>query len=119
MSRAFDERALLDRVDNDLEFLAETVGMLKTDGPALMAEVRRSLAAGDAAALGRAGHALKGMVSNFCAAEAQAGALEVERLGKAADLAAAGAVVERLAGEVDRLLGELEAFVAAGGRCAS
>ena len=36
MSQAFDERELLERVDNDWEFLAETVQMLADDGPALM-----------------------------------------------------------------------------------
>ena len=47
----FDEKELLDRVDNDWEFLAETVEMLETDGRALMAEIRRAADAGDAPAL--------------------------------------------------------------------
>src|SRR6185503_19242852 len=59
----FDEKELLDRVDNDWEFLADTVQMLETDGRALMVEIRRAADAGDAPTLGRAGHTIKGMIS--------------------------------------------------------
>src|SRR4051812_18801415 len=103
MSQAFDERELLDRVDQDIEFLAETVQMLLDDGPALVADIRVAAAAGDAAAVGRSAHALKGMISNFCADGAHASAAEVERLGKAGDLAAVPAALEAL----DARLGEL------------
>ena len=34
--RTFNEKELLDRVDNDWDFLADTVQMLETDGRALM-----------------------------------------------------------------------------------
>ena len=37
MPRGFDEQELLERVDNDWEFLGETVQMLATDGPACCA----------------------------------------------------------------------------------
>jgi hypothetical protein len=60
MARAFDEQELMDRVDNDLSFLADTVQMLESDGRALMAELKTALAAGDAPAIGGKAHALKG-----------------------------------------------------------
>ena len=44
----FDEKELLDRVDHDWEFLADTVQMLETDGRELMAEIRRAADASDA-----------------------------------------------------------------------
>ena len=37
MPRAFDDAGLLERVDNDWEFLTETVQMLAADGPTLVA----------------------------------------------------------------------------------
>jgi HPt (histidine-containing phosphotransfer) domain-containing protein len=111
MATRFDEAELLGRVDNDVPFLAETVEMLQGDGRALMAGVRAALAAGDAAGVGRAGHALKGMISNFCAAAAQQAAMEVERLGKAADLAPVPAAAEELNRELEALIAELNAFV--------
>src|SRR5438128_2052533 len=96
MPQLFDETELLARVDNDVAFLAETVEMLQTDGRALLADVHRAIAAGDAASVGRAAHALKGMVSNFCAPAAQESALQVERLGKSGDLASAAAAASAL-----------------------
>ena len=112
MPRTFDETELLERVDNDREFLGETVQMLAADGPALLGEIRRAVEAGDAPAVGRAAHALKGMISNFCAPAAHAGAAEVERLGKAGDLSPAPNALATLESQVNDLVAELTDFVA-------
>lgn len=117
--RTFSDAELLARVDHDLEFLQETVQMLAVDGRALMAEVRRAADAGDAPAVGRAAHTLKGMISNFCAPEAQACALAVEKTGKSGDLSAAALAVAELDAQLDALIVELGDFLAQRGRCAS
>ena len=119
MPRAFDENELLERVDNDWEFLAETVEMLATDGRALVEEIRRSAAAGDAPAVGRAAHTLKGMTSNFCAPDAQAAALALEKMGKAGDLASAPDAVADLRQHVETLIADLNDFLASRPRCES
>jgi two-component system, sensor histidine kinase and response regulator len=111
MSQVFDEKELLDRIDNDWEFLAETVQMLSTDGRALMAEVRRALDACDAAALGRAAHTLKGMISNFCSPTTQASAFAVENIGKEGDLSSAPEAVTVLETDLDALIAALNDFV--------
>ena len=108
----FDEKELLDRVDNDWEFLAETVEMLETDGRALMAEIRRAADAGDAPALGRAGHTIKGMISNFSAPAAHAGAAELERIGKAGDLSPAPHALGKLESDLEALIADLTDFLA-------
>jgi HPt (histidine-containing phosphotransfer) domain-containing protein len=113
MARTFDETELLERVDNDLPFLGETVEMLCSDGPSLMAEVQRALAANDAAAIGRSAHALKGMISNFCAKSAQERALDLERIGKSGDLAQAPAAAQALQEHLEGLIGELREFMKA------
>jgi protein-histidine pros-kinase len=107
----FDEKELLDRVDNDWEFLTDTVQMLTTDGRELMDHIRRAADAADAPALGRAAHTLKGMISNFCAPEVHAAAFEVEKIGKSADLAAAPAAVEILSARLDALIAALSEFL--------
>lgn len=114
MATTFDQAELLDRVDHDLEFLGETVEMLVADGPALVQEIRAAIAGGDAAGVGRHAHALKGMISNFCAAEAQACALEVERIGKSGELSAAGVALDALEVQLSSLTTELLAFMKAG-----
>lgn len=113
MPQTFDQAELMGRVDNDTAFLAETVEMLVSDGPTLMAQIRASITAGDAPALGRHAHALKGMISNFCAAGAQAAALELEKLGKAGNLAPAPAAADAAQRHLQALTDELVAFVKA------
>jgi len=113
MASSFDEAELLDRVGNDAVFLSETVQMLADDAPGLVEEMRRAIAAGDAQALSRSAHALKGMISNFCSPDTQQSALELERMGRAGDLAGAPAALERLQGLLHALTTELTEFVKA------
>ena len=112
MPRAFDEAELLGRVDNDWDFLGETVQMLVDDGPALLAAVRQSAGAGDAPALARSAHTLKGMLSNFCAPDATASALTVEQMGRAGDLSAVAPSLQTLEARVNALTADLTDFVA-------
>jgi len=115
VAQCFDEAELMERVDNDVAFLAETVGMLTSDGPVLIGQLRSALASGDAAGVGRAAHAIKGMVSNFCSPQTQSCALEVERMGKGGDLAGAPPAVEALDQRLRALTDELEGFIRARG----
>lgn len=113
MANNFNEAELLERVDNDVEFLAETVEMLKTDGSSLIEQAQVAVSAGDAAGVGRHAHALKGMIANFCAPAAHDAARALEQLGKGGDLADAPSVLESLRGRLDALTCELLAFVGA------
>lgn len=114
MAPLFDETELLDRIDHDWEFLGETVDMLSSDGPALLREMQQAVETGDAAAAGRAAHALKGMIANFCAPAVQASAFEVERMGRAGELSGAPAAVVALESQLQALTAELQALVARG-----
>ena len=112
MARTFDAAELLGRVDNDWEFLGETVQMLASDGPALLGALRRSAEAGDAPAVGRQAHTLKGMVSNFASPAAQASAFEVEQIGKSGDLSAVGPALATLEARLNALIADLTDFLA-------
>ena len=113
MAQLFDEAELMERVDDDVEFLADTVQMLEADGRALMVELKAAAASGDAPAVGRIAHVLKGMVSNFCSPAVQTLALEVEKAGKAGDGAGATAASAKLEPGLEALIVELVAFVRA------
>ena len=112
MPRAFDEAELLGRVDNDWDFLGETVQMLVDDGPALLAAVRQSAGAGDAPALARSAHTLKGMLSNFCSPDATASALAVEQIGRAGDLSGVAPALDSLETRMAALIADLTDFMA-------
>jgi len=103
MSDIVDKEALLDRVDNDREFLAETVEMFNEDSPEILARIRDAAGRGDGAALAGAAHAFKGMVANFCAAAAVEAALKLEIMGRDNDLSGVAAAVELLAEESRRV----------------
>ena len=112
MPRAFDEKELLERVDNDWDFLGETVQMLAADGPPLLQAIRRATESGDAPAVGRAAHALKGMIANFCSPGAHASASEVERLGNGGDLSAVPPALGALETGLAALIVDLNDFLA-------
>lgn len=111
MSDLFDRAELLERVDYDRAFLADTVEMLAADGPALLHEIRQAIGAVDAAGVGRAAHTLKGMIANFCAAGPQAAAFELERMGKAGDLTGAAPALDALESALQSLTADLQAMV--------
>jgi HPt (histidine-containing phosphotransfer) domain-containing protein len=112
MSRAFDEQELLERVDQDWDFLSDTVQMLATDGRLNMEQIRSAIAAGNAAEVGRVAHALKGMISNFCSPTTQSSAFDMEKLGKGGDLSGAPAVLTQLDERLETLIADLLDFVA-------
>ncbi|NLS91062.1 MAG: Hpt domain-containing protein [Planctomycetaceae bacterium] len=110
MNDIFDKESLLDRIDNDMEFLSETVEMLEEDGPDLLGQIRSAIDAADSETLAVAAHTYKGMVANFCADSTVESALKLELMGKGGDLAGAHealAVLEDRAGRLTAALREL------------
>jgi len=81
----------------------EMVAYLGPQALEVFREIRRAHAAGDAEALGRAAHALKGTLVYLGAAPAVAIAKQVEQLSRTGDLAAAGPASRILEREVARL----------------
>ncbi len=111
MPDAFDENALMERVDGDVEFLDETITMLDEDSPALLDEILAAARSGDAAALIRPAHALKGMVANFCAEPAETAARELETMGREGRLANVDSAADRVQSETERLRKALHEFL--------
>ena len=80
--------------DDGGEFMREIVGIYIEDTPKRIDELRKTLAAGDAAGFARAAHTIKGSSSNV---GAQALRAVAERLEKAARAEGLGAVAPILA----------------------
>ncbi len=108
MPDTFDEKALMDHVDGDVEFLEETVAMLDEDSPGLLEQIQVAAVSGDAAALVKPAHTLKGMLANFCAEPAEAAARELEMMGREERLADVQAAVEKAQQETRRLIEALK-----------
>jgi CheY-like chemotaxis protein len=97
---AIDRARLLERVGGDRRALREVARLFLADAPRRLAEIRAAIAGADARALRSAAHALKGAVANFAAPAATEAALELQKLGDAADLSEAPLAFERLKREL-------------------
>ena len=108
--QSLDLDAALERLGGDLEVLREVAGLFLQETPGLMAAVERAVQAGNAQALARAAHSLKGSVSTFCAQEAYEAARALEMAGRNHDLSQAAPDLLRLSSAIQTLAPELSAL---------
>jgi PAS domain S-box-containing protein len=104
---AIDHTALLAGVDGDRRVLRELVRLFLADCPRSLAEIKEAIRRGDAGALGRAAHALKGSVGNFAAKSAFAAAQRLEIMSRDIDLDNVGKACVTLESELALLSEEL------------
>lgn len=107
-----DVPALMDRMAGDRDLLQELVALYTADEGTLLGQIDAAIAAGDADALRRAAHTLKGAVSNFCAPHAQSAALALEMAGRAGSLGETAVMARRLREELGRFRIALNDLVA-------
>jgi HPt (histidine-containing phosphotransfer) domain-containing protein len=98
-----DTASALVRVEGDVELLKELVALFLKDLPEMLTTLREAVTAGDATAIERAAHKLKGSVGNFAARPAFEAALRLEVLGRDATLSEAGSAYAELENEINRL----------------
>jgi HPt (histidine-containing phosphotransfer) domain-containing protein len=108
----FDKEELLEELDDDWEFLEESVEMLKEDSVGLLGKIRTGVEAHDAETIWQSAHTIKSMVGNFAAGPAFEAAYVVETRGRADDIDAISAQVDELETELQRLVSALEALLA-------
>ena len=109
---SFSPAEALDRVGGDREFLRELVDLFVAEAPRALAEIRRSVDAGDAGALERAAHLVRGSASTFGAAVVSETALALENQGRSGILEGASFRVADLGREMEILLRDLKGAVA-------
>jgi HPt (histidine-containing phosphotransfer) domain-containing protein len=97
----FDRAAALERIGGDEELLREIAGLFLSEYPELVQEIRAALDRGNAEALERSAHSLKGAVANFEARTTVSAAFRLEAMGRSKNLA-----------DAPQALSELEAVLA-------
>jgi PAS domain S-box-containing protein len=100
---AIDTASVLARVEGDVELLRELVALFLKDLPEMLTNLCDAVTAGDASAIERTAHKLKGSVGNFSAQPAFEAALKLEILGRDANLSAAKPAYAELENEFRRL----------------
>jgi HPt (histidine-containing phosphotransfer) domain-containing protein len=103
-----DRDAALGRVGGDLDLLREIAVLFADECPRVLQDLRDALAQGDAPAIGRAAHGLKGSAANFGAVPAVDAAVRIEQSAHAGRIEEIGPLVELLGHTLDALLAELE-----------
>jgi two-component system sensor histidine kinase/response regulator len=90
-------------VGGDAQLLGELAQVFLNDCPRLLGELREAVARGDAPALRRAAHTLKGAALNFGDGATADTALRLETMGRTGDLAGAEPARAELERRLDRL----------------
>ena len=98
-----DRSAALERIGGDEDLLKEIAGLFLAEYPVLIEGIRVALERGDAEALERSAHNLKGSVANFEARPAVEAALRLEAMGRNRNLDRAWSALTELE-EVLRVL---------------
>ena len=102
-----DRDAMARRVGADPDLLLEMVKSFNDESAALLAEIRRSIAQGDADRLQRVAHSLKGALRTLAASAASEAALRLETMARQGDLSRADEgwqQLEREMASLDRAL---------------
>ncbi len=106
---ALDWAALVARVGGDEKFLLKLVEVFLGDSPKRMAAIRKALVDGEAEALAREAHTLKGAVGNFGVAEIADAARDLEMRAREGNMLSArtahAALDEKLASFTEALRG--------------
>lgn len=107
---SLDREVALARVGGDAELLKEIAVLFLENYEIWLNELREAGAKGDADAVQRTAHGLKGSVANFGAGDAVAAALKLENLGRAHDLTAMPESLAALEAALKTLRGDLESL---------
>jgi HPt (histidine-containing phosphotransfer) domain-containing protein len=108
----WNRQELLERVDNDQEFLCELLQIFRTDSVANLQNAKAAMQGGDLPGLMRAAHTLKGMLRNLAMNHAAEVAHELETYAREAKNEQAEVSFMQLASALADLLPEVDAQLA-------
>jgi HPt (histidine-containing phosphotransfer) domain-containing protein len=106
-----DVEELMNRVDNDREFVAELFEIFKTELPGHLQQLRDAVDCGDSEGVAREGHNLKGMLLSLSAKKAAGAAGELEASGREKRMEKMKAGLAAFEREMATLLPEMETCV--------
>jgi CheY-like chemotaxis protein/HPt (histidine-containing phosphotransfer) domain-containing protein len=109
---AFDREAALKRLRGEQTLLLDVMRMFLDQGPELVAEIRRTAAAGDWERLERAAHTLKGSADVLAASEVVRWARQIEAAAHRRDGSFSPALIDELARADAELCDDLSAEIA-------
>lgn len=106
-----DYEGSLKRLGGSVELFKELIKIFNTDGPVLLNQMAVMINDQDTAAVQRAAHSLKGLMSNFGATDCCQMAQQIETSCKVGDLENVKLLQRKLSPEVENLSVELNGFL--------
>jgi len=113
MPAVLDPDRLLDALDGDVEEVRGVVSLFTAQRSDLVAQLRDAIGRAAARDVHEVAHSLKGALATLGADAAAEAALQVERMGRAGDLATVAPAFAALERELERLQPELDRLAAA------
>jgi HPt (histidine-containing phosphotransfer) domain-containing protein len=107
----YNRTATLERLGGDEDLLREMASLFLQNYPEMLTSIRSAVDAGDANALERSAHTLKGSVGNFSARSAFEAAARLEHLAREGDLEEVGDAYAGLVREIRLLEANLSTMV--------
>jgi HPt (histidine-containing phosphotransfer) domain-containing protein len=107
---SLDREVALARVGGDPELLKEIAVLFLENYQAWLGELREAAVRGNADAVERTAHGLKGSVGNFGARDAVEASLKLETLGRSRDLTGVPESLAALEAALETLRGDLESL---------
>ena len=111
----FDMQTVLQRCSGKSALAGTILEKFQSQATTALANIQSQIAAGNAAELARASHAVKGTAGLLGATSLQSAAARLEEIGRARDLASAHDAVEHLRLEVERCVQHIRAVKLNGG----
>lgn len=102
-----DREVALSRVGGDQELLSEIAVLFLSEYPGQLAALSAAIEAGNATAVERAAHAIKGSMATFGAQPAVQAALQIEQAGRASNLSGVAELLANLQSRLETLHSEL------------
>ena len=102
-----DRAAILDDMDNDEELMHTMIGIYAEEYPPKLQALQQAIEAGDATAVGRLAHTLKGMLATWHMPEVVVTITALQDAGNEGDLTTASGLYQQLVQQVDALDVEL------------
>ena len=107
----FDYADFLERIDGDVDLLKEVIEIALEDTPRLLADLFAAIRRGDADAVERAAHTLKGATANISAKRLHALSQQVQQAVKNEGVDSLEPWIGRFAENYDKLTWELKKYL--------
>lgn len=107
-----DSAAVLEHCSHDAGFAAEISDLFVEESPQLLRALGDAILAGNAKAVERAAHKLKGSTQIFCSSDTVRRLQELEYMGRQSDLGGAAAAYAKLVTEMSQLREEVRRLAA-------